>query len=205
MQYIEGQGHPATMLFVTLLGVAMLVACYFGMLRPWPPGISDGLMFAVVAVIVVGFVGGVVWSGLRQSEIRIDRRTGEVTRKVWIVGFTRNSRWKLSDFHTAQVRQIRLRDRAQEQRMKKNDAFGGGPDFMYAVELVGPSETLRLQSVTDVHAAESEAYKAAVFANWQSKRVGYRIQVEAMPDGGRRTSITTADGEESVIGKESVR
>jgi hypothetical protein len=203
LRFLEGQGHPVTIIFIALLSLAILTASAFGLLRPWPPDFFDGLMFIAVAVICLGFGGGVVWSGARLREVRIDRSASEVTELVRFVGLGRTKRWKLGDFHSAQVEQIKIRDRAEEARSRQPGAarVATGPDFIYVLDLVGPSGRLRLQSWTEnfsapqaaVLEAEAQAVKVARFGGWQAKRRNYRI---AVSDG---VAITTAEGAESII------
>jgi len=214
LQYVEGQGHPSTMIFIGLLSLGMITACAFGMLRPWPPGFMDGLMFAIVTVICLGVGGGILWSGMRHSEVRMDRRTNEVTEQVRFFGLGRTRRWKLSDFETAQVRRISLRDLKQEARNRQNARPANGPDVAYVLNLIGPSARVRLKSWVEryqpeegVLAAESDARAVAAFGGWRATRLDYRLQMERGTEAGTATkiSIATADGQESAIGPESQR
>jgi hypothetical protein len=78
-----------------------------------------------------------------------------------------------------------------------------GRDRLYVLNLIGPSAELRLVDLRDVREAESEARKAARFAGWQAKRLGYRISIEDGPN--LAISITSVEGEQSLIAMEAAR
>lgn len=184
--------------FLFVLSLGLLLAGGLFLLRPWPPRLARGLMFALVLVIC----GAGVFYALLDRKLVVDRSTQEVAQSARILGLGRRQAWKFGEFQTVRVeyRPIRVN---RESGMSRSNPGNAERHDNYVVELVGPGATVYVRSYDEASEAERVAANVARAGSWQARRLGYRVRTGSGQPGegiaaGELQSFETPSGQQGI-------
>jgi len=165
--------------FLLVLSLGLLAACGLFLLRPWPPRLSRGLMFALVLLVC----GAGMFYALLDRELVVDRSKQEVARSARILGVGRHQSWRFGEFQTVRVefRPVRVN---RESGMSRSNPGNAERHDNYVVELVGPGATVHVRSYDKASEAERVASSIARAGSWQARRLGYRLRTGSGEAGG---------------------
>lgn len=154
-----------------VLSLGLMVASGIFLLRPWPPRLVRGVMFA----IVIAVCGTATAYALLERKVVIDPSKQTVTQSLHVLGIGRERNWPFRDFHAARVEyrpdHIQRGERAERSKPTDHEMLDD-----YVVELLGRDTVIHLRAYEDAMEAERIAVGVARAGQWRALRSGYRLQ-----------------------------
>lgn len=171
--------------FLLALSLGLVLASGIFLLRPWPPRLVRGVMFA----IVVAVCGAAIGYALLDRKVVIDSSKQSVRQSFHVLGIGRDENWSFRDFDAARVehRPIRVQRGESTTRSKPTDYE---MHDNYVVELLGRDAQVYLQSYEDAREAERIAVGVARAGQWRALRRGYRLRTGS---GKAEDGLTVGD------------
>lgn len=171
--------------FVIALACGMLIACGFLLLRPWPPRLLRGAIFAFVVVTC----GVALGYALLDRKVVVDPAAGRVISSARVLGLGPEQAWPFSSFDAVRVKYKPTRIPRETTSTRTHPARAQAED-RYAVEIDGGAGGVVLRSYEDPLEAERVARSVARLGGWPARRLGYELR---SGNGRAGDGISTGD------------
>jgi hypothetical protein len=185
--------------FVLALSLGLTLASGAFLLRPWPPRLARGGMFA----LVLALCGAAMVYALIDRRVVIEPSTKRVVQSLRLLGLGRDRAWTFGE-----LKQVRVEYRPAHARRKVGQPRTNATDVEihpnFVLELVGDRTIVDLRSYDDARGAETMATRVASAGRWPALRRGYRLRTGSERESGGGITAGALQGFKTASGQQGI-